>query len=299
MRYEALHRNSVRFQPKADHGALPKADFRLPRASPGAIPAPPTPLSATGTARETLSERAADRTNGSILDRTTLSRPGDGTTGYSGRLHPQGQTLRVLLSSPEEPQLHSSISGPLLPSQWCPRIPMRNVGHSSTENFPKINPGYTEACYTRAQANFGESDREAKIGEWESNGGKVPTGSFSISRRVLPGVTAPWTTMVRSTVCVSVGVWTCVCEVGVLSVPSSLAAGIHTSSCLPLHKAAAECVRVCEREREHALSLLSLLLRGTGSSPSLPPTLAYFSRGLNQYNHLQLLLEHQETVQGF
>lgn len=34
---------------------------------------------------------------------------------------------------------------------------------------------------------------------------------------------------------------------------------------LPLHKAAGECVKVCEREREHALSLL---LRGTGSSPS-------------------------------
>lgn len=63
---------------------------------------------------------------------------------------------------------------------------------------------------------------------------RVPTGSFSISRRVLPGVTAPWTTMVRSTVRVSVGVWTCVCEVGVLSVPSSLAAGIHTNSCVGL-----------------------------------------------------------------
>lgn len=64
---------------------------------------------------------------------------------------------------------------------------------------------------------------------------RVPTGSFSISRRVLPGVTAPWTTMVRSTVCTSVGVWTCVCEVGVLSVPSSLAAGIHTTSCVGVY----------------------------------------------------------------
>ena len=60
---------------------------------------------------------------------------------------------------------------------------------------------------------------------------RVPTGSLSISRRVLPGVTAPWTTMVRSRVCVSVGVraWVRVCEVGVLAVPSSLAAGVHTS----------------------------------------------------------------------
>lgn len=65
---------------------------------------------------------------------------------------------------------------------------------------------------------------------------RVPTGSFSISRRVLPGVTAPWTTMVRSTLCTSVGVWTCVCEVGVLSVPSSLAAGIHTTSCVGVYE---------------------------------------------------------------
>lgn len=64
---------------------------------------------------------------------------------------------------------------------------------------------------------------------------RVPTGSFSISRRVLPGVTAPWTTMVRSTVRTSVGVWTCVCEVGVLSVPSSLAAGIHTTLCVGMY----------------------------------------------------------------
>lgn len=65
---------------------------------------------------------------------------------------------------------------------------------------------------------------------------RVPTGSFSMSRRVLPGVTAPWTTMVRSTVCPSVGVWTCVCEVGVLSVPSSLAAGIHTTSWVSVYR---------------------------------------------------------------
>lgn len=38
----------------------------------------------------------------------------------------------------------------------------------------------------------------------------VPTGSLSISRRVLPGVTAPWTTMLRSRVRVSVGVCACV-----------------------------------------------------------------------------------------
>ena len=133
---------------------------------------------------------------------------------------------------------------------------------------------------------------------------RVPTGSLSISRRVLPGVTAPWTTMVvRSRVCVSVGVWALVrvCEVGVLAIPSSLAAGVHASfarGCVrrrkevsgvnarvlcaslcrfsllcwntshsaspcyaPLCRSRGEwvCESVCERERERALSLLSLL----------------------------------------
>lgn len=50
---------------------------------------------------------------------------------------------------------------------------------------------------------------------------------------------------------------------------------------LPLHKAAGECVKVCEKEREHALSLFSSVELGAP-----PPTLAHFSRGLNQVTGL-------------
>lgn len=50
---------------------------------------------------------------------------------------------------------------------------------------------------------------------------------------------------------------------------------------LLLHKAAGECMKVCEREREHALSLLSAV-----EPPAPPPTLALFSRGLNQVTGL-------------
>lgn len=97
---------------------------------------------------------------------------------------------------------------------------------------------------------------------------RVPTGSFSISRRVLPGVTAPWTTMVRSTVCTSVGVWACGCEVGVLSVPSSLAAGIRTTSRVGVYGGikcvSLRCVSVCGscNNEHHSYGSLS-----TSSSP--------------------------------
>lgn len=51
---------------------------------------------------------------------------------------------------------------------------------------------------------------------------------------------------------------------------------------LPRHKAAGECVKVCEREREHALSLFSSVELATP-----PPTLARSSRGLNQVTGLK------------
>lgn len=38
--------------------------------------------------------------------------------------------------------------------------------------------------------------------------------------------------------------------------------------------------RVCERETGRALSLLSLLLSGSGNPPPCPPTLTYFSQGV-------------------
>ncbi|CAB1431061.1 unnamed protein product [Pleuronectes platessa] len=92
----------------------------------------------------------------------------------------------------------------------------------------------------------------------------VPTGSLSISRRVLPGVIAPWTPIVRSR-------------------PGSRG---FTQACAWVRKCGKKPVW-WERNTAHAAPLRDAPLPSaaqdrSGSSPSSPLTLTSFSWGLNQ-----------------